>query len=149
MRSFAFVALVVLTQTVSAQPAAGTAIPSNCKLDEALANKIRLTTAHRDELRGQIEGELPFFGITVPPLQGKEGVNPPRNLEPNPAFPGFRFIPLQGMDADNLPGRLDSNPVYQRLRIALSEAEVELATLRAMARAQCAEQMKKDSPRQD
>src|SRR5262245_27211492 len=52
------------------------------------------------------------------------------------ATPAFSFRRLQGRDADNP----DDLRAYQNLRTQLSEAEVELAELKARVAAQCAEQ---------
>ena len=103
-----------VTQPVSVEPAAGNATPSddptariaNCKLVEAWDERIRVAAMRRDELRRQLEGEAPIYGVTLTPLQ----VSPPRNLESNPVY---------------------QNPVYQTLKMQYSTAEVELAQLRA------------------
>ena len=83
-----------------------TARIANCKLVEAWDERIRVAAMRRDELRRQLEGEAPIYGVTLTPLQ----VNPPRNLESNPVY---------------------QNPVYQTLRMQYSTVEVEIAELRA------------------
>ena len=92
-------------QTTTATPDDPTARIANCKLVEASDERIRLAEMRRNELGRQLQGERPTPGTPATPLQDKEAVNPPRNLEPN--------------------------PVYQNLKTQYSAVEVELAELRA------------------
>jgi len=92
-------------QTTTATPNDPTARIANCKLVEASDERIRLAEMRRNELGRQLQGERPTPGTPATPLQDKEAVNPPPNLE--------------------------SNPVYQNLKTQYSAVEVELAELRA------------------
>jgi len=121
--------------------------------------QLRLVTARRDELRRQIEGEEPIFGI-VPGTVTSQCAKGPQitdlhrqldELSVNFTDKHPRIVTLQETIAQierecqaetaNAPlspvaatdQRLEVNPVYQSLRIALTTAEAEIAELRSRA----------------
>lgn len=142
------------------------------RLDQALAQKakleaeIQLVRETRDELRSQIEGEEPTFGIARPTgPSGPAGTSVDASiaqidqelgelrqqytdkhpdvvakLERRAALVEKQTAEMQALSsaAGELPqfNPLDLNPVYQQLRMSLSANEVQLKQLQAQLRQQ-------------
>ena len=133
--------------------------------------KIKVMQERRNELRRQIEGEVPVFGIMgQSAVQGCSHQDSVAQLEADLAALQVEFTPkhpriisLQerisaleeecvveqeaAMAAGVRPQSgsdqpLELNPVYQNLRIELSDTEVELASLRAQLATQRAQEIR-------
>lgn len=127
--------------------------------------ELRLAQERRNEYRQQLEGEQPVFGIVAPggpegqpagsndaqiaQFQGELNALLLKYTENHPDAIALketieRLKAQQAESSSRLPAAsvrsaadtLETNPVYQRMRIGLSETEVEIATLQTKANAE-------------
>ncbi len=125
--------------------------------------ELRLANGRRAEYQQQLEGEEPGFGLAAPAGSGDgqrggndsliaqyEGELSSLLLKYTENHPDARALKdtiarLKAQQAESaaalpsggrVPSSLDSNPVYQRMRMGLSETEVEIATLSSKAAAE-------------